>query len=443
MEKEEKRADQENDTEEQSTEAKSLLKKKLQYYSSEIQRDVGNLVKWLMIAVLVGCITGAASTLFSFVLKSVTNCRKENEWMFYLLPVMGLIIVYLYEKFGKDDGGTNQVLSTVRSQDDVPILSAPLIFISTALTHLAGGSAGREGAAIQLGGSIANQLGRWIHLDEEDRHVIVMCGMSAAFSALFGTPMAAAVFSIEVVSVGIMHYSALVPCVISALVAKGTASYFGIEAETFLLEHLPAFSLKNAVLTALLAILGALVSILFCIVLHQTDHLYKKFFPNRYVRIVTGGCIVIALTLLCGNRDYNGSGVAIIEHCMNGEAVVPWAFLLKIIFTAATLGAGYKGGEIVPSFFIGATFGYTFGNLIGFSPSLCTAVGMLSVFCGVTNCPITSLLISFELFGYAGMPFFLLSTALSYMLSGYYGLYLSQKIIYSKYKTEYINRKTH
>ena len=165
MEKEEKRADQENDTEEQSTEAKSLLKKKLQYYSSEIQRDVGNLVKWLMIAVLVGCSTGAASTLFSFVLKSVTNCRKENEWMFYLLPVMGLIIVYLYEKFGKDDGGTNQVLSTVRSQDDVPILSAPLIFISTALTHLAGGSAGREGAAIQLGGSIANQLGRWIHLD--------------------------------------------------------------------------------------------------------------------------------------------------------------------------------------------------------------------------------------------------------------------------------------
>ena len=156
MEKEEKHADQENGTEEQSTEAKSLLKKKLQYYSGEIQRDVGNLVKWLMIAVLVGCITGAASTLFSFVLKSVTNYRKENEWMFYLLPVMGLIIVFLYEKFGKDDGGTNQVLSTVRSQDDVPILSAPLIFISTALTHLAGGSAGREGAAIQLGGSIAN-----------------------------------------------------------------------------------------------------------------------------------------------------------------------------------------------------------------------------------------------------------------------------------------------
>ena len=178
MEKEEKLPPQENDGEEQSMrdikpEEASLLKKKLHYYSGEIQRDVGNLVKWLMIAVVVGCVTGAASTLFSFVLKGVTNYRKENGWMFYLLPVMGLIIMFLYEKFGKEDGGTNQVLSTVRSQDDVPILSAPLIFISTALTHLAGGSAGREGAAIQLGGSIANQLGRWIHLDEEDRHVIV------------------------------------------------------------------------------------------------------------------------------------------------------------------------------------------------------------------------------------------------------------------------------
>ena len=442
MEKEEKRADQENDTEEQSTEAKSLLKKKLQYYSSEIQRDVGNLVKWLMIAVLVGCITGAASTLFSFVLKSVTNCRKENEWMFYLLPVMGLIIVYLYEKFGKDDGGTNQVLSTVRSQDDVPILSAPLIFISTALTHLAGGSAGREGAAIQLGGSIANQLGRWIHLDEEDRHVIVMCGMSAAFSALFGTPMAAAVFSMEVVSVGVMYYAALVPCVISSLVAHAVAEFFGISQEMFLIDQIPAFKITSAVKISVLAILCAGVSIIFCVMLHQSEHLYKKFFKNPYVRIFAGGCFVLILTLLVGNQNYNGTGINIIEQCIDGT-VRPEAFFMKMLFSALTLGAGFKGGEIVPSFFTGAAFGCLFGNLSGFSPTLCTAVGMAAVFCGVTNCPITALLISFELFGYDGMPYFLLAVAFSYMLSGYYGLYSSQKIIYSKYKTNYINRKTH
>ena len=169
---------------------------KFHYYSGAIRRDMGNLLKWLLLAVVVGCIAGAFSTLFSFVLKAVTGYRKAHLWTFFLLPLFGLCIVFLYEKFGKDDGGTNQVLSTVRSQDDVPWRSGPLIFISTALTHLAGGSAGREGAAIQLGGSIANLLGRWIHLDEEDRHVIVMCGMSAAFSALFGTPMAAAVFSL-------------------------------------------------------------------------------------------------------------------------------------------------------------------------------------------------------------------------------------------------------
>ena len=158
------------------------LKEHLYYYSARISRDISNLIKWLVLAVITGCIVGAASTLFSFTLKAVTSYRKAHEWIFLLLPLSGLVIVFLYEKLGKEDGGTNQVLSTVRSRDDVPILSAPLIFITTALTHLTGGSAGREGAAIQLGGSIANQLGRWIHLDEEDRHVIVMCGMSVLCS---------------------------------------------------------------------------------------------------------------------------------------------------------------------------------------------------------------------------------------------------------------------
>lgn len=253
--------------------------------------------------------------------------------------------------------------------------------------------------------------------------------------------MAAAIFSMEMVSVGVMYYIALVPCVISSLVAHGIAVYFGVSNEFFPIGNIPHFGILNAVKISGLAVLCALVSILFCVVLHQTEHLYKKFFANPYIRAVVGGCIIIALTLLVGNRDYNGTGIGIIEQCLDGT-VRPEAFLLKIIFTALTLGAGYKGGEIVPSFFTGAAFGCLFGNLIGFSPSLCAAVGMCSVFCGVTNCPITSLLISFELFGYDGMPYFLLSVAFSYMLSGYFGLYKSQRIVYSKYKTRYINRNT-
>ena len=228
---------------------------------------------------------------------------------------------------------------------------------------------------------------------------------------------------------------------IPSLVAHGIAVSFGISQELFLIDSIPSFGIGNAVRISVLAILCAGISILFCVMLHQSEVLYKHFFKNPYVRVFVGGCIVIVLTLLVGNQNYNGTGVNIIAQCIDGT-VRPEAFLLKMIFTAATLGAGYKGGEIVPSFFTGAAFGCLFGNLLGFSPALCTAVGMAAVFCGVTNCPITSLLISFELFGYDGMPYFLLAVAFSYMLSGYFGLYHSQKIIYSKYKTNYINKKT-
>ena len=215
----------------------------IRFYGNRIWRDASNLLKWLLLAVITGLTVGAASSVFAKALKIVTLFRLENMWIFFLLPVAGLCIVFLYQKFGQDDGGTNQVLSTIRSQDDVPLKSAPLIFIATLLTHLTGGSAGREGAAIQLGGSIGNQLGAWLKLDEEDCHVIVMCGMSAAFSAVFGTPMAAAVFSMEVVSVGVMYYAALLPCVISSLVAAKFAAGYGIHPESFHVSGIPDLSL--------------------------------------------------------------------------------------------------------------------------------------------------------------------------------------------------------
>ena len=447
MEKKEKLSAQENDGEEQSTEdinpeETSLLKKKMLYYNGEIRRDVGNLVKWLMIAVVVGCITGAASTLFSFLLKGVTNYRKENGWMFYLLPVMGLIIVFLYEKLGKEDGGTNQVLSTVRSRDDVPILSAPLIFISTALTHLAGGSAGREGAAIQLGGSIANQIGRWIHLDEEDRHVIVMCGMSAAFSALFGTPMAAAVFALEVVSVGVMYYTALMPCMIASLIASGFAAGMGVTPEAFHVVDIPELTIETGLKMGVVAAGCAVVSIVFCIVLNKVGGAYAKWFKNPYVRVVAGACLVIVLTLFLGTSDYMGAGAELIEKAVEEGQARPLDFLWKLVLTALTMRAGFRGGEIVPSFCIGATFGCVMGNWLGLSPSICAACGMAAVFCGVTNCPITSILIAFEMFGFKGVSFYLIAVSISYAASGYYGLYKDQTIVYSKYKAKYVNKRT-
>lgn len=400
-------------------------------------------VKWVIFAILVGTIVGLCGSAFYFGMSYVTFLRTAHPWLILLLPAGGLVIVGLYHLFHDEkDTGTNLVISAIHSGDELPFRMAPLIFISTLITHLFGGSAGREGAALQMGGSIGNALGRLFRFDEKDKHVMIMCGMSAAFSALFGTPMAAAIFPMEMVSVGVMYYIALVPCVISSLVAHGIAVSFGVSNELFLIGEIPAFGILSSVKISVLAILCALVSILFCVILHQTGHLYKKLFKNPYLRVFAGGCLIVLLTCLVGNQSYNGTGINIIENCINGT-VRPEAFLLKMLFTALTLGAGYKGGEIVPSFFTGAAFGCLFGNLLGFSPTLCTAVGMTSVFCGVTNSPITSLLISFELFGYDGMPYFLLATAFSYMLSGYFGLYRSQKIVYSKYKTNYINKATH
>ncbi len=400
-------------------------------------------VKWVVFSLLSGLLIGAVGTAFSLSMSFVTATRLAHPWMVFLLPIGGLVIIGSYHLLkSENNAGTNLVLSAIHSGDYLPVRTAPLIFLSTIITHMLGGSAGREGAALQLGGSLGNGLGKIFRFDDKDRNVMIMCGMSAAFSALFGTPVAAAVFAMEVVSVGIMHYAALVPCVIAALTAQAVASLAGIEPETFVIAEVPDFTVLSAVKISFLAILCALVSILFCVTLHKTEHLYKKFFKNPYIRVFVGGCIVIVLTLLVGNQTYNGAGMDFIERCMEEAAVRPEAFLLKIIFTAATLCAGFKGGEIVPSFFTGAAFGCLIGNLIGLSPTLCTAVGMTAVFCGVTNCPITSLLMSFELFGYAGVPYFLLSIAFSYMVSGYFGLYHSQKIIYSKYKTNYINRKT-
>lgn len=409
-----------------------------------VRHSFGNLltcVKWIFLACIVGVVVGGVSTLFAFCMTKVTVFRQDNPKIIFLLPVAGLFIVFLYGIFNyKNDKGTNLVLSTIHAEGQVPAKMAPLIFISTVVTHLFGGSAGREGAALQLGGSMGNLLGNVLKLDDRDKRVMVMCGMSTAFAAVFGTPMAAAVFAMEVVSVGVMYYAALVPCVFSVLIASKFASSMGISADALKISLIPKLTIMSGIKVLILSILCAVLSVFFCITLHKAGDIYRKYLKNPYIRIFVAGIIIVVITLLLGTTDYNGAGVDVIKRAVNGHAV-PYAFLVKMILTAITIEAGFKGGEIVPSFFIGATFGCVFGNIIGFSPSLCAAVGMIAVFCGVTNCPIASILISFELFGFEGVPYFLIAASISYLLSGYYGLYKDQTIVYSKYKTLFINRK--
>lgn len=414
------------------------------HYLSSSLFSAKTLVKWLAISTAIGLIVGAIASVFGHTLSFVNDFRAAHPMIILALPLGGVLIVFLY-RFFKDanDQGTNMVISSIHSSTGIPFRMAPLIFISTVITHLLGGSAGREGAAIQLGGSIANRLGRTLKLNRDDQHIIVMCGMSAGFSALFGTPLAAALFSLEVVSVGIMHYSALVPCVTASMVAHFVADAFRMPPEVFPVSAVPAITPGVFYRIVLLAALLGVVSIVFCIILHEAEHLYKQCVKNPYIRIFAAGCIILLLCAVLRTDMYLGSGMHIIEEIFHQGNIAWYAFLLKMVFTALTLGAGFKGGEIVPSFCIGAAFGCVMAGVFGLPANLAAACGMIGVFCGVTNCPITSLLISFELFGFEGMPYYLTTVAVSYMLSGYYGLYHAQKIMYSKTETHFINTITH
>lgn len=411
---------------------------KVRKYLKDAISNAAVFIKWLIIAVFIGSVVGLAGTAFYYALYYVTEFRTEHAYMVYLLPAIGVVIVLFYRLFRvKKPDSTSLVLKSIQTGQPLPGHMAPLVTISTLLTHLGGGSAGREGAALQLGGSMGNYIGKLIRLDEKDRNIITLCGMSAAFAALFGTPGASAVFAMEVVTVGVMCYAAIVPCVASSVTAYMLAGALGVKPTSFPLSAVPDLQLIPILQVIGLAVMCAVLSIGFCFAIKKTGWLYKKIFTNQYIRIAVGGALVAVLSLVFG-QDYLGAGGEVIARSIQGTAR-PEAFILKLLFTALTLGAGFQGGEIVPAFFTGAAFGCTFGELIGMEPSFAAAIGLTAVFCGVTNCPITAFVISMELFGFDGMAFYLIAVAVSYMLSGYGGLYKTQRIYYSKFKYEKLN----
>ena len=407
-------------------------------------RDGLSFIKWIVYACVIGVLVGAVGIVFHHGIDIATHLRAEIPDMIWFLPFCGLTIVLMYMATGMErDRGTNQVLVAVRDGQQLKLRTAPLIFISTILTHMAGGSAGREGAALQLGGSLAAYVGRKFRLDGRDHRVMVMCGMAAAFSALFGTPLTATVFAMEVVSVGTMFYAALVPALVSALVAFELAQYTGMHLTVgYSIGPVAEMSPQMFLRAAVLGLLCALVSILFCKCMHYAPMLYAKFLEEPAARAAVGGLILMLLTIAVGHQDYNGAGDAVIRRMLAGETI-PEAFLMKILFTAITLGAGFRGGEIVPVLFTGCAFGTWVGPMLGLPHGFAGALGMAAVFCGATNCPLSSILLAYELFGGVGLPMYALACGISYALSGYYGLYSEQKIVYSKYKNEVVDKHAH
>ncbi len=418
----------------------SKVKGKLVYKFHRVMQYVISFMKWVFIALITGAIGGAIGGLFRFCVDVATSVRTTYDFMIYFLPLAGLVIVFLYKitKLSKE-ADTNLVIKSVRSDTKVPLLLAPVIFLSTVLTHLFGGSAGREGAALQLGGCIGEQVGDLFHLDEKDLHICVLCGMSGLFSALFSTPVTATIFAMEVISVGIFYYSAFVPCIVSSIVAVSITKLMGLEPMMYVLKNVPEVTMWSVITAAVVGLTCAIVGMVFCLGLRYAHKFAEKFLKNEYLRIFCGGVIIVLLTLVVGTR-YNGIGSDVIHAALSYGDINWYDALLKILFTAITIGFGFKGGEIIPTLFIGATLGYVVGNFIGIDPAFSAALGMVALFCAVVNCPMASFALSVELFSGGNILLFAVAISIAFMLSGYYGLYSGQKIVYSKRRARFVDR---
>lgn len=397
--------------------------------------------KWLLVAAISGVFSGLLGSAFHICVDRATQFRLAQPWLLYCLPAAGLLICALYKLLRTEGLSTNSIIEEVQSGRGLSLSLIPAIFFSTVLTHLCGGSAGREGAALQLGGTVGYETGKLLRLDDRDLRTATMTGMAAFFAALFGTPLTAAIFAMSVISVGLLYHAALLPCLTASLTAYGVSRLLGVEPTRFAVAA-PELTLPMLLRVAALAVLCALVSVLFCTVIHVFEGGMKRYLKNPWLRAFAGGAAIVALSLLCGTGDYNGAGMDVIRAAVEEGRAAPWAFLLKLLFTAVTLAAGFKGGEVVPAFFVGAVFACAVGPLLGIPAGFAASVGLVSVFCGAVNCPISSIVLSVELFGSEGLLYFALACALSFVLSGYDGLYSSQRILYDKLKARYINVHT-
>ena len=389
-------------------------------------------LKWGLLGTLMGAIGGVLGAVFHHALHFVTHVRGEHMWLVYLLPLGGVLSVALYRVLKlQGNRGTNEIIDATLDGHSVSPLVAPGIFLAAGITHLLGGSAGREGAALQLGGSTASLLARVFRLKEEERTVMVMSGMSAVFAGLFGTPLTAALFCMEFESVGTIFTPALLPCYLAAFVASRVSGALGVHAETYILETAYSMTLGNFWQYLILAVLVSLLGIAMCWVFHKAEHLAAHHLKNPYLRIAIGGAVVTVLTVLVGDHRFNGAGMDMALKAVGGSA--DWySFLLKMLFTAVTLAAGFKGGEIVPTFCIGATFGCVAGGLLGLDPGMAAALGLVGLFCCATNSPLASIVLSIEMFGGTNLYLFAFVCVICFVLSGHSGLYASQILEFKK-----------
>lgn len=397
--------------------------------SSDLLGILRYLLRWIPIASLAGVLGGSASALLLVSLSWATETRESYKWLIGLLPLAGLFVGCLYKYYGTSvEAGNNLILDEIHDpKRTIPIRMTPLILLGTFVTHLFGGSAGREGTAIQTGASLADQLARPFRLGPGGRRVLLMAGISAGFASVFGTPLAGAVFGIEVLAIGILSYDAIAPCFLAAFIGDLTTHAWGVHHTIYRVTETPAFNLRGLLCSAVAGAIFGLVGMAFARSTHAISRLFKQHITWAPLRPFFGGVIVALAVLAIGSTKYIGLGIPTIVAAF-GTRQPPFEWAAKFLFTAVTLGAGFKGGEVTPLFFIGATLGNALSNFLPLPPSLLAGMGFVAVFAGAANTPIASTFMAMELFGAEAGAYAGVACVLSYLFSGHAGIYRSQRV---------------
>lgn len=396
-----------------------------------------SILKWVSLGSVVGLLSGSASALFLASLEWATGQRLQTPALLWGLPAAGAAVGWLYSRFGKgSEKGNNLILDQIhRPNQQVPLRMAPLVLLGTVATQLFGGSAGREGTAVQMGSSLADAVAHRLRLSGTDRRLLLMSGISGGFGSVFGTPLAGTVFGMEVLRVGAIRYEAMVACLTAAMVGDRVTLAWGIKHSHYAVTSVPEFSLPVALKILVSGVLFGLAALLFAELTHALKTLFKTLVPSPSLRPAAGGLLVILLALSVGTRQYLGLGLPLIEGSFSPEPVPAMAFFWKTVFTALTLGTGFQGGEVTPLFVVGATLGNVLGYLWSLPPDLMAAVGFVAVFAGAANTPLACLLLGAELFGAAPLPYIGIGTIISYVFSGHRGIYLAQRVETAKSKS--------